>query len=59
MGLGDDGRHDIKGKELKFYIDLITEVREKTLAELKKKDDTWLLAVDAKFGDGKTPFNTN
>lgn len=58
MELGDDGRRDIKGKELKFYIDLITEVREKTLAELKNKDDAWLLAVDPKFGDGKTPFNT-
>ena len=58
MDLGKEGRKNIIGKELKFYIDLITEVREKTLAEFKKKDDDWLLAVDPKFGDGKTPFNT-
>ena len=58
MELGEKGRKNIKGKDLKFYIDLITEVRERTLAEFKKKDDAWLLAVDPKFGDGKTPFNT-
>lgn len=56
--LGDAGRKIIKGHELNYYIDLITEVREKTLAELKKKDDAWLLAIDPKFGDGKTSFNT-
>lgn len=58
MNLGDEGRKKIKGHELKYYIDLITEVREKTLAGLKKKDDAWLLAVDPKFGNGKTNFNT-
>ncbi|MEP6746459.1 MAG: DUF664 domain-containing protein [Bacteroidota bacterium] len=58
MELGAKGRTGIKGKELKYYIDLITEVREKTLAEFKKRDDAWLLAVDPKFGDEKTPINT-
>jgi hypothetical protein len=58
MDLGDAGRKNIKGKEVKFYLDLITEVREKTLAELKKRDDKWLLAVDPKFGNGKQQFNT-
>ncbi len=58
MELGDNGRKNIRGKDLKYYIDMITEVREKTLAEFKKKDDAWLLAVDPKFGDGKIPFNT-
>lgn len=58
MELGDDGRKNIKGKDVKFYLDLITEVREKTLAEFKKRDDKWLLAVDPKFGNGKQQFNT-
>ncbi|CAN5562611.1 DinB family protein [soil metagenome] len=58
MNLGDEGRKKIKGHELKYYIDLATEVREKTLTELRKKDDAWLLAVDPKFGNGKTNFNT-
>lgn len=57
LELGDAGRKNIKGKDLAFYIDLITEVREKTLAELKKRDDDWLLAVDPKFGGGKEPYN--
>jgi uncharacterized damage-inducible protein DinB len=56
--LGEEGRKQIKGHELKYYIDLVTDVREKTLAELKKRDDKWLMAVDPKFGDGKTKFNT-
>ncbi|ULQ54187.1 DinB family protein [Flavihumibacter fluvii] len=58
MELGDLGRKNIKGKELKYYIDLITEVRQKTLEEFKKKDDQWLLAIDPSFGEGKEPFNT-
>lgn len=58
MELGDDGRKNIKGKDVKFYLDLITEVREKTLAEFKKRDDKWLLAVDPKFGGGRQQFNT-
>jgi uncharacterized damage-inducible protein DinB len=58
MELGDLGRKNIKGKELSYYINLLTEIRKKTLEEFKKKDDKWLLAVDKKFGDGKTDFNT-
>lgn len=58
MSLGDNGRKNIKGREAKYYLDLITAVREKTLAEFRKRDDAWLLAVDPKFGDGKQSFNT-
>jgi uncharacterized damage-inducible protein DinB len=58
MNLGEESRKQIKGHDIKYYHDFITEVREKTLAELKKKDDAWLLAVDPKFGDGKRKFNT-
>lgn len=46
MNLGDQGRKNIKGKEVKYYLDLIAEVRQKTLSELKKKDDKWLMAKD-------------
>lgn len=49
MSLGDNGRNSIKGKDLKYYIDAITEVRASTLEQLKKKDDDWLLAVDPKW----------
>lgn len=46
MHLGDEGRKNIKGHEVKYYLDMITEVRQKTLEEFKKKDDAWLLAID-------------
>ncbi|MFD1142660.1 DinB family protein [Larkinella insperata] len=46
MELGDAGRKEIKGQEVAYYLDKLAAVREKTLAELKKKDDKWLLAVD-------------
>jgi uncharacterized damage-inducible protein DinB len=49
MSLGDEGRAQIKGKNVDYYLDLIKEVREKTLAELKKKDDQWLLAIDPEW----------
>ena len=57
MELGDKGRQQIKGKELPFYIDAITEVRQKTLDELKKKDDKWLLAIDPEWSK-EQPLNT-
>ncbi|MCH5715866.1 hypothetical protein [Niabella hibiscisoli] len=53
MNLGDAGRKSIKGQEIKYYIDRITEVREKTLRELKNKDDKWLMAIDKKWSNEK------
>ena len=50
MKLGDDGRQQIKGKEISYYLDLLAATREKTLKTLKEKDDRWLLAVDPEFG---------
>jgi len=46
MNLGDAGRKTIKGHDRQYYVDILHEVREKTLAEFRKRDDTWLLAVD-------------
>lgn len=57
MSLGDEGRANIKGKEVKYYLDMINEVREKTLMELKKKDDKWLLAIDPAWSKQR-PLNT-
>jgi uncharacterized damage-inducible protein DinB len=54
MDLGDRGRKTIKGHDLKIYIDAMTEVRERSLAEFKKRDDAWLMAVDEKWGWGPT-----
>lgn len=56
--LGDQGRKQIKGKEVKYYLDLIAGIRAKTLEEFKKKDDNWLLAVDPKWSKPDKPLNT-
>jgi hypothetical protein len=49
MQLGEDGRKTIKGNDLNYYLDQLKEVREKTLTELKKRDDKWLMTVDPGF----------
>lgn len=37
MELGEEGRKQIKGNNLDYYISTLQEVREKTLAEFKKR----------------------
>ena len=46
MKLGDLGRRLIRNYDLSFYLDTLAEVREQTLSELRKRDDTWLMSVD-------------
>ena len=57
MSLGEEGRKNIKGKEVQYYIDEISAVRDATLKELKNKDDKWLLAVDPEWSKER-PLNT-
>jgi uncharacterized damage-inducible protein DinB len=57
QNLGDEGRKKIKGQEVKYYLDMISEVRQKTLEEFKKKDDKWLLSNDPIWSKVK-PLNT-
>lgn len=57
MGLGDEGRKQIKGNNLDYYLTTLQEVREKTLAEFKKRDDKWFAEVDPKFFGGKPTNN--
>src|SRR5882672_1427547 len=54
MELGEPARKAIKGHDLDFYLNLLGETREQTLAEFRKRDDTWLLAVDKDWGWGPT-----
>jgi len=54
MELGDDGRKTIKGHDLAYYTAILQEVREKSLAEFKKRDDVWLMTVDKSWGWGPT-----
>ena len=57
MNLGEEGRQQIKGYKVDYYLDMIREVREKTIKELKKRDDKWLLAVDPEWSQ-EQPLNT-
>ena len=57
MNLGEPARKSIKGHDLKYYVDMITEVREKTFAEFRKRDDDWLMKVDPKFFADKPTNN--
>jgi Protein of unknown function (DUF664) len=54
MNLGDEGRKKIKGNKLEYYLDILKEVREKSLTEFKKRDDAWLLKADTSWGWGPT-----
>jgi DinB superfamily len=50
MNLGEPARKAIKGNNLDYYLNALNETREKTLAELKKRDDKWLATVDTEAG---------
>jgi uncharacterized damage-inducible protein DinB len=54
MELGEPARKQIKGHDLDFYLNLLHETREQTLAEFRKRDDDWLLTVDKTWGWGPT-----
>ena len=54
MGLGDAGRKTIKGHDLDYYLKILEETRAKSLAEFRKRDDAWLMAVDKDWPWGPT-----
>ncbi|XOV93436.1 MAG: DUF664 domain-containing protein [Bacteroidota bacterium] len=43
-GLGEKSREVLKGKPIKYYLDLWDQVRKETLEGLKTKDDIWFAA---------------
>jgi uncharacterized damage-inducible protein DinB len=57
MELGDEGRKQIKGNNLEYYLSTLQEVREKTLTEFKKRDDKWFDEIDPSFFGGKPTNN--
>ncbi len=57
MNLGEAARKQFKGKDLAHYLAELEEVRAKTLAELKKRDDRWLAAVDPAFFNNQPTNN--
>lgn len=51
MELGEAARKQIKGNPLSYYKDAFADVRVTTKAEMKKRDDAWLLAGETKDWD--------
>lgn len=45
MNLGEPARKAIKGNSPDYYLDALHQIREKTLAEFRKRDDKWLATV--------------
>jgi len=45
MNLGEPARKAIKGNSLDYYLDALNQVREKSLAEFRKRDDKWLATL--------------
>jgi len=54
MELGEPARRSIKGHDLNYYLNILAEIREKSLTEFRKRDDDWLLAVDKTWSWGPT-----
>ena len=54
INLGEQARKTIKGNTIDYYLNILKETREKTIAEFRKRDDKWLMAVDNEFSWGPT-----
>ena len=42
LDLGDEGRRQLRGRDLQSYVDDLTRMRQATLAALAERDDVWL-----------------
>lgn len=49
LNLDQGGRDEFKGHEVQYYLDIYNEVRAKTIAELKKRDDAWFAEVQTRY----------
>lgn len=52
--LGKEARKSIKGHEISYYLDKLKVGRERSLAELRNRDDAWLMQVDPEWIWGPT-----
>ena len=48
--LGNEGRAKIKGYDLDFYLNILKETRAFSIAEMKKRDDEWLMKEENFWG---------
>jgi hypothetical protein len=54
MNLGDAGRKTIKGHDRAYYVEILQQVRAKSLEEFRNRDDAWLMTVDKEWPWGPT-----
>jgi len=54
MELGEPARKTIKAHTLDYYLKILRDLRERTLAELRKRDDRWLTQIDKTWPWGPT-----
>jgi len=54
MALGENARKEIKGNEIKFYLDKLEKVREATKKGFAERDDEWLMKSEPFFGNEPT-----
>lgn len=45
LDLGEEGRNELKGHDIEYYLNIYKEVRMKTIQELAKRNDEWLAQV--------------
>jgi hypothetical protein len=44
--LGDRARKEFVGHPVEYYINIYKQVRQKTMEELRKRNDEWLIKTD-------------
>ncbi|WP_430968939.1 DinB family protein [Spongiimicrobium sp. 2-473A-2-J] len=54
MGLGEEGRKQIKGNTIDYYLTKMKEVREVTKKEFAKRDDSWIMISEPFFENEPT-----
>ena len=54
MNLGAEGRKQIKGHTIDYYLSKLKEVRDATKAEFAKRDDDWIMKSEPFFGNEPT-----
>jgi uncharacterized damage-inducible protein DinB len=56
LDLGERAKREIRGRELDYYLGRLQQVREKTLDELRGREDQWL-EEQTSFGSGQRVNN--
>ena len=57
MNLGEAGRKTIKNHDLDYYLNILHDTREHSLAEFRIRDDQWLLSNDTEQFDSSGKIN--